>query len=121
MRVIIAGTRGNKDPYTLIRALDNCGFDDEITCVICGMEPSGGDQLGKNWADELGIPVIQMPAEWRFPSGAFDRTAGFKRNEEMASIADALIAVWDGHSPGTADMITRAKRHKLRIHTELYG
>ena len=30
--------------------------------------------------------------------------------------ADALILVWDGQSPGSADMLRRAKQRKLKIH-----
>ena len=33
------------------------------------------------------------------------RSAGYKRNAEMAEYADALIAVWDGDSKGTKHMI----------------
>jgi hypothetical protein len=34
----------------------------------------------------------------------------------MAQDAGALIAIWDGVSRGTADMLTRATRHGLRVY-----
>ena len=37
------------------------------------------------------------------------------RNQVMADHADALIAVWDGASKGTADMIDRAKKRGLKV------
>lgn len=33
------------------------------------------------------------------------RYAAFVRNNEMAFFADALLAIWDGKSPGTRHMI----------------
>jgi hypothetical protein len=34
----------------------------------------------------------------------------------MAQYADALIAIWDGKSAGTANMIEQAKNRRLQIH-----
>ena len=34
----------------------------------------------------------------------------------MAAYAEALIAVWDGVSGGTKDMIERAKAHGLKVY-----
>ena len=33
----------------------------------------------------------------------------------MAHVADALIAVWDGSSPGTRHMIATARQRGLRL------
>lgn len=38
----------------------------------------------------------------------YGNAAGFIRNQAMADYADALIAVWDNRSKGTADMIRKA-------------
>ena len=46
----------------------------------------------------------------------FGKAAGYIRNEEMAQIGDALIAVWDGKSKGTRNMISIAKRHGIKVH-----
>ena len=117
MRTIIAGGRDCTNPYLLLEALDNCGW--EPTCIISGMA-KGADTLGVQYAEDCGIPLIRCYPAWNLPSGAFDRTAGFKRNEEMATLADGLIALWDSYSKGTADMINRAKKHKLRTFVYLY-
>jgi hypothetical protein len=34
----------------------------------------------------------------------------------MAAYADALVAIWDGRSPGTRHMISEAQRRGLAIH-----
>ena len=58
-----------------------------------------------------GIPVRQFKAEWR----KFGKQAGVLRNIDMAHYANALIAVWDGKSPGTMNMINVARRRGLEV------
>lgn len=53
-----------------------------------------------------------FPAHWR----RWGAAAGPIRNRLMAERADALIAVWDGESRGTASMVCLAERRGLRVH-----
>jgi hypothetical protein len=39
----------------------------------------------------------------------------------MASMADALIAVWDGKSRGTKNMIETAEKMGLRVYVHRYA
>lgn len=98
MKVIIAGSRTIKDMNALLYAIKLCPFD--ITEVVCGMA-YGPDTLGKQWAEERGIPVIECPAKWDI----YGRSAGPIRNKEMAKIGDALVALYDGESSGTRNMM----------------
>lgn len=82
-----------------------------ITQVISGMA-QGVDLIAWQWAGQHKIDRVAMPAEWDING----RSAGFIRNSEMAEVADALIAVWDGQSKGTAHMIQQAMRKNLRIY-----
>ena len=50
----------------------------------------------------------------------FGKSAGYKRNIQMAEHADALIAIWDGKSKGTMHMITEACKRNLRVHLEIH-
>lgn len=79
-----------------------------ITEVVCGMA-AGPDTLGRLWAEERGIAVKKMPADWR-PNGVYNPDAGFERNHDMGDYADAAICVWDGVSNGTKDMIHYMKK-----------
>lgn len=116
MKVIIAGSRGIVD-YQQVRAAM------EMADLVLGIRPTqvvsgkarGVDTLGERWAHRYRIPVKGFPAAWRTPDGELDRGAGHRRNEEMAAYADALVAVWNGTSPGTADMIRRAESHGLLV------
>jgi hypothetical protein len=114
MRTIIAGSRWIVDAGVLENALHACPFSSEITEVVHG-DAKGVDRLAKQWAIRNGIPHVAFPARWRAQDGTMDPGAGHTRNERMAGHSDALLAVWDGLSGGTADMIRRAEFHRLRI------
>jgi hypothetical protein len=61
----------------------------------------GADSLGEKYAKDEGFDLEIYPAQWK----KLGKQAGFRRNEQMAEVADALIAFWDGESHGTKHMI----------------
>lgn len=107
MKTIIAGSRIIKDYFIVNQAIKESGF--KITQVVSGKAPGVG-RLGEKWAKKHGIPIKEFPADWE----RFGRGAGFRRNQEMADYADALIVVTAG-TKGTGDMIERARERKLKI------
>lgn len=119
MKLIIAGGRDFDDFEYLCETLDIWDNVNEITQVVCGMA-KGADLLGRTWAKSNGIEVIEMPAQWRI-NGMFDRTAGYRRNVEMANVADSLLAFWDGKSRGTKHMIDTMKKMKKPHAIAAYG
>jgi len=100
MKVIVAGSRTILNKDTVRKAVRNSGF--LVTEVVSG-KAQGVDRLGEELAVEEGWPIVQFPADWNEDG----RSAGPLRNSRMASYADALVAVWDGQSRGTQDMIRR--------------
>lgn len=124
MKVIIAGSRTARNYSMLLSAIELSGF--EITEVVSGKEPKGADALGEKWARSNNIPVKEFPAYWddlSFPDAIikvnrygkeYDARAGKRRNFWMAEYADALIALWNGKSPGTRNMIEHAERRRLQ-------
>ena len=108
MKTIIAGSRG----YTEYRIVEACVdiVKIDITEVVSGTA-RGVDQLGEFWAKEHEVPVKEFPADW----DQFGKSAGYKRNKQMAEYADALIAIWDGESRGTKHMIDLAKELELKV------
>lgn len=109
MRTIVAGSRGI-DRYDIVElAIRASGFD--ITELVSGTA-QGVDSLGERWAEKQGIPVTRFPAYWRKQG----RAAGKIRNSKMSHYADALIAIWDGQSRGTKDMIDKARYRGLRVY-----
>ena len=106
MKTIIAGCRDFKD-YNLLKAkVDYHRNTHPITEVVSGCA-EGADTLGEQYAGEYLIPTKLFEADWN----TFGRAAGPIRNRQMAEYADVLIAVWDGKSKGTKNMI--AEMNKL--------
>jgi hypothetical protein len=110
-KVIIAGTRTFNDYETLQAYADFklSRVKDGIEIVSGGAR--GADALGERYAVERGYALKCFPAEW----GAYGRSAGARRNRQMAQYADALIAFWDGSSAGTRIMIDEARRAGLKV------
>lgn len=117
-KVIVAGGRKFNDYNLLKNKLDNILSEKRKThqiYIISGMA-KGADTLGEQYANENGFTVLGFPAEWNL----YGKSAGIRRNEEMAKVGDALIAFWDGESPGTKHMIETAKSKKLLVRVIKY-
>lgn len=89
MKYIIAGSRTisnskiNRDKF--YKLIDSLNLKD-ITTIISGMA-KGADTLGEYYALANNIDVEYFPADWN----EHGKSAGYKRNLEMANNADALI------------------------------
>lgn len=112
MKTIIAGSRGITDIKVVERAMNNSRFTP--TEIVCGCA-RGVDMLGAEWAKRNKVTISWWPADWK----AHGRAAGIFRNRQMARHADALVAVWDGKSPGTRNMIETAREYSLEVYVEV--
>jgi hypothetical protein len=112
IKLIIAGGRDFTDYQTLLYAFTNFLHKQpkENITIISGMA-RGADSLGIQIAINMGLRLIEMPAEW----DKYGKSAGYRRNEEMAKIATHALIAWDGKSKGTGHMIDLAKKHNLVI------
>ena len=112
MKVIIAGSRSIMDYKTLELAIEASAIHNNfgITEVVSG-GASGIDSLGELWAMDNGVEVRRFPAYWNL----YGKSAGIRRNIQMGDYADALIAVWDGQSRGTKQMIDYARKKDLIV------
>ncbi len=108
MKTIIAGSRDIKLYSIVEKSIQQSGF--EITTIISGTA-NGVDKLGEEYAKKHNLPILYFPANW----DKYGKSAGYIRNDEMAKNAEALIAVWDGKSKGTGNMISIAKKKYLKI------
>lgn len=107
-RIIIAGGRDFYD-YDLVKmTMARIGYKPTVIVSGCAR---GADTLGINWAIDNFTPVDKYPADW----DRYGKSAGYKRNVQMAENADMLIAFWDGKSKGTKHMIDIALSYKLIV------
>lgn len=112
MRTIIAGSREGPTRHHLMEAIASCGW--KPTVVLSGTA-RGADRLGEEWAVNNNIRIERFPANW----DRYGKSAGYRRNEQMANNAEALIALWDGKSKGTKHMIDIAQQKGLRVHVQI--
>lgn len=128
MKTIIAGGRFNVDVRHLHAALEGAAKAGiTVTELVCGMA-RGVDTMGYDWAKARGTPIAEFPAPWddlTMPGAVvregrdgkpYNAAAGPLRNQAMANYAQALIAIWDGQSTGTGDMIRRANARGLKVY-----
>lgn len=113
--MIVAGSRYHfPSDIDIENAILDSGF--HVTEIVSGM--SGGvDLAAVEWAERRDVSWQPFYPRWNFwrEQGNY-RRAGPERNDRMAEYGDALIAIWDGQSDGTRDMIEKAKRKRLPVH-----
>lgn len=112
MRVIIAGSRNVHSYSKLLEAIDECQFP--IATVVSG-GAKGVDAMGERYAEEMNLKLNLFYPDWN----QHGRAAGYIRNRKMAENADALIALWDGQSRGTKNMIETAKKLGLLVYVKM--
>ena len=115
MHIIIAGCRDFNDYAVVEKEVMNYigKFIDKVEIEIISGGASGVDALGERFAKEHSLGLKVVPADWK----TYGRSAGPRRNEQMARMAGTLIAFLDGKSRGTKNMIDTAKRLGLRVKT----
>lgn len=110
--VIISGSRTITDYNIVKEGIESSPWFGSIAHVYVG-DARGVDALVVRWCKENGITYTVFVAEW----GRYGRSAGHERNGEMILHGgEALIAVWDGESKGTKNMIRQARQRNLPIH-----
>ena len=111
VRLIVAGGRDFSDYGRLKAAMAEALGDlplDQLE-VVSGAA-RGADRLGEQWAQENGVVLRQFPADWN----RHGRSAGFRRNEEMADYADAVLVMPGGN--GTDHMARIAAGRGMTVH-----
>ena len=119
MRLIIAGSRWVpvEEAYQMVCeaiGVSTAYFNNAQISQIVSGNNGGIDIAGEEWAKRRGITCKLFPADW----GAHGKAAGPIRNGLMAVYADALLAIWDGMSGGTSDMIHKmnGRRKPVYVH-----
>jgi hypothetical protein len=118
-KVIIAGSRGFSNYKLLKETCDKLLKEKKKThnVVVISGNAKGADSLGEKYSNDEDLDLEIFPADWK----KFGKSAGFRRNEQMAEFADALIAFWDGKSNGTKHMIDTATNKGMQIKVVNYG
>lgn len=113
MRIIVSGGREYKNHQHIYAVLNTVVRPSDI--IVQGGAP-GVDRVAATWARTHGVACREYPAQWN----QFGTAAGRMRNMAMAKEADALVAFWNGESPGTSNMIRQMQIAKKPIFVAYY-
>jgi hypothetical protein len=118
-KVVIAGSRGFSNYKLLKETCDKYLREKKKThnVIVVSGHARGADTLGEKYASDEDLDLEIYPADWK----KYGKSAGFMRNEQMADIADAVIAFWNGESHGTKHMIDIAEEKGLNVKVVNYG
>lgn len=109
-RIIVAGSRKISDYELIAKTLDEYLKDKKNPVIVSGLA-KGPDKLGLKYAKANKLEYETYEADW----DKYGKTAGYKRNLEMAEVADECIVFWDGKSKGTEHMIDICKKEKIKV------
>lgn len=112
-RVVIAGSRNFNDYEMFANIVGEFlkPIREEYELIILSGHCLGTDLMGERYAKENGFEVEIYPAEWK----KYGRSAGPKRNKQMADVADLAIAFPSVNGKGTQSMIKYAKQKGIPI------
>ncbi len=119
-RVVIAGCRYYENYKEAEKYIDFCisNIRKENQIIIVSGGAKGADALGERYAKENGFKIEQYLPNW----DKYGKSAGPKRNKQMAEISDYVICFWDKTSKGTKSMIEEARKNgkpiKIKIISE---
>jgi hypothetical protein len=97
MRVAVIGSRSLKVGVEK--------YIPEGTTEIISGGARGIDSLAEKWADSNRIPKLIIKPDY----GRYRESASLFRDRAIAEIADIVVAIWDGKSPGTRYTIDYAR------------
>jgi hypothetical protein len=114
-KIIIAGSRDfgafskKNEHFTLLcQVMHKLTKSTGDVSIISGAA-RGADQMGELYAQHNKLHVISKPADW----DTHGKSAGYKRNAEMADIATHCVIFWDGKSRGSKHMIDLAGKKQI--------
>lgn len=111
MKLIVAGSRSVTNYDAVESAINELVAGGMVITAIIEGTSRGVDTLASRYAYEHGIENIRVPAEWSI----YNKGAGKVRNKKMAEMGEALLAIWDGNSSGTKNMIAVASKSGLPV------
>jgi hypothetical protein len=112
LKIIVAGSRNFNDFNLLKSQLDLFlqPYQSSQIQIVSGTA-KGADRLGEKYALSSGLSLKKFPAQWDI----YGKSAGYRRNEQMAQYATHCLVFWDGKSKGTKNMIALARKLRLKL------
>lgn len=106
MKIAVIGSRSFNDYGLLKETLASL----EISEIVSG-GAKGADSLAEQYAKEANIKTLIFKPDW----AKHGKSAGFKRNVDIISNSDMVVAFWDGESKGTKHSIDTAEKQGKKV------
>jgi hypothetical protein len=103
VRICVAGSRTitDRERFDPILEAFLAWAGKEPFALISGDARHGPDRMVIEWAKEHNVPCFKFPADW----DNLGKRAGMVRNGVMRKNITHLLAIWDGQSRGTKEMV----------------
>lgn len=113
MKLAVIGSRSFTDEERLFKELDKY---ENISEIVSGGCPRGGDLYGKRYALMKGIKYTEYLPDWELHG----KPAGIIRNRYIVDASDEILAAWDNFSKGTKFSIDYAKKQGKKVNILSY-
>lgn len=110
MRVVVVGSR-NLSVLNL-----GCYLPDDVTEIISG-GAKGVDTSAREYAIAHGLPLREFLPEYN----RYGKSAPLKRNLQIISHADLVLAFWDGASLGTRFVIDHCRKMGVPVQVLIWS
>lgn len=107
-KIVVAGGRTYTNTGMVFICLEKIVQKGDV--IISG-HAKGVDMMGELYAQKNNLACEIYPAEW----DKYGRSAGPRRNEQMAQVADKVVVFWNFKSRGTKNMVEMAKKYKKEL------
>jgi hypothetical protein len=110
VRVLVCGDRNWMDR----KKIEDRLLKLPVNTVVIEGEASGADSLARDVAREIGLSVLEFPADWK----KHGKAAGPIRNRQMLDQKPDLVIAFHPDltkSRGTADTVREAKRRGIPV------
>jgi hypothetical protein len=109
LQVAIVGSRSfpfEQSPVRCVEAVGQALLETRwpVAEIVSG-GADGVDTAAAALADLGDIPLTVLEPDWE----AYGKAAGPRRNSRIVERADAVLAFWNGTSPGTRDTLAKAR------------
>lgn len=82
----------------------------EATVIVSG-GARGIDALAKEYAQRKGLQLVEFPPDYQ----RFGKSAPLIRNRQIVEYCDCVVAIWDGFSTGTMQVVQLARKMKKPV------
>lgn len=109
--VLVFGGREFSDRVLMHRVMTHVRQQHPSIVAVVHGDANGADKLGGEWARNIGLQEIRMPANWNF----YKLGAGPRRNRAMRDLIKPQLGVMFPGGSGTANMRGLLIEHKIPV------